>query len=51
GEEKPICEFFSGRGRGEGGGRPAFGWCCGGLGPGAGVPLRPDGVLLPLQQL
>ena len=33
------------------GGRLGFGWCCGELCPGAGVPLRPDGVLLPLQQL
>ena len=33
------------------GGRLGFGWCCGELSPGAGVPLRPDSVLLPLQQL
>ena len=34
-----------------GGGCLGFGRCCGELCPGAGVPLRPDGVLLPLQEL
>ena len=33
------------------GGQPRFGWCCGELCPGAGVPLRPNGGVLALQQL